>query len=251
MMNMSFEVYCGSIRDFWRNRLLLPERAGFVGVLVGFFYLVAALAFVVLKTCREIGGCEGFFFCLVVFYPISLSFSPLELILEKQASFFCFMTQDSKYTNACEFHPARLCTRGNQAVIRAAIFVRLFDALSGVACTCIHLNPQPFPPLSSLPFLPDNSGMPCLTTSLYEGGYCKCDVNYHLNRVMEELKPILCTWTGAQGMNRHVAMPHLNTYYRYREIQRSDGEWRRPKGGRISCRGIWWGGVVGGFFVFG
>lgn len=74
--------------------------------------------------------------------------------------------------------------------------------------------------------------MPCLTTSLYEGGYRKCDVNYHLNRVMEELKPVLCTWTGAQGMNRHLAMPHLNTYYRYREIQRSDGESRRP-GGRV------------------
>eukprot|EP00903_Cladosiphon_okamuranus_P008270 g7959.t1 len=75
------------------------------------------------------------------------------------------------------------------------------------------------------------AGMPCLTTSLYEGGYRRCDVNYNLNRVMEELKPILCTWTGAQGMNRHLSMPHLNTYYRYREVKRSDGSLKMSKDG--------------------
>ncbi|CAM9593064.1 unnamed protein product [Scytosiphon promiscuus] len=68
------------------------------------------------------------------------------------------------------------------------------------------------------------AGMPCLTTSLFEGGYRKCELNYQLNRVMEEMKPLLCTWTGAKGMNRGDAMPHLNTYYRYRELQRKDGE---------------------------
>lgn len=93
----------------------------------------------------------------------------------------------------------------------------------------------------SLRFVPTR-GMPCLTTSLYEGGYRKCDVNFHLNRVMEELKPVLCTWTGARGMNRHVAMPHLNTYYRYREIQRSDGE-LAAAGGPVFRRPAWCGVV--------
>ncbi|CAM9683480.1 unnamed protein product [Ectocarpus sp. 12 AP-2014] len=75
------------------------------------------------------------------------------------------------------------------------------------------------------------SGMPCLTTTLYEGGYRKCETNYQLNRVMEELKPLLCTWTGAKGMNRGNAMPHLNTYYRYRELPRTDGSLKMSKDG--------------------
>lgn len=87
--------------------------------------------------------------------------------------------------------------------------------------------------------IPAHSGMPCLTTSLFEGGYRKCDVNFELNRVMEEMKPILCTWTGAKGMNRGDAMPHLNTYYRYREIRRSGGEVALI-GGLMLHGGTWW-----------
>ncbi|CAN0443831.1 unnamed protein product, partial [Pylaiella littoralis] len=75
------------------------------------------------------------------------------------------------------------------------------------------------------------SGMPCLTTSLFEGGYRKCEVNFQLNRVMEEMDPLLCTWTGAKGMNRGDAMPHLNTYYRYRELERTDGSLKMSKDG--------------------
>lgn len=65
--------------------------------------------------------------------------------------------------------------------------------------------------------------MPCLTSTLFEGGHRKCDVNFELNRPMREVEPFLSKWAGAKGTQYETAMPHLNTYCRYRKLDRSDG----------------------------
>lgn len=65
--------------------------------------------------------------------------------------------------------------------------------------------------------------MPCLAQTMFDGGYKTCRADYELNRPLREMVPILRTWRGAEGVNRGEAMPHLNTYCRYREIERKDG----------------------------